>query len=84
MSSSATPLFPSLQGDQVPAGSRPILEKVKKGFGLSHTLRRVLEFPGPLEGYLGLDAVYSRGTLSAAERQLAELRGFEAFATLSD
>jgi hypothetical protein len=33
MSGSATLVFPRLQGDQVPAGSRPILEKVQKGFG---------------------------------------------------
>jgi hypothetical protein len=32
MSSSATQIFPSLHGDQVPAGSRPLLEKVQKGF----------------------------------------------------
>ena len=74
MSSSATPLFPSLQGDQVPAGSRPILEKVKKGFGFIPNLFAAFSnSPVLLEGYLGLDAVYSRGTLSAAERQLVLL-----------
>jgi uncharacterized peroxidase-related enzyme len=74
MSSSASSVFPSLQGDQVPAGSRPILEKVKKGFGFIPNLFAAFSnSPVLLEGYLGLDAVYSRGTLSAAERQLVLL-----------
>jgi uncharacterized peroxidase-related enzyme len=74
MSSSATLVFPSLQGDQIPAGSRPILEKVKKGFGFIPNLFAAFSnSPTLLEGYLGLDAVYSRATLSAAERQLVLL-----------
>jgi uncharacterized peroxidase-related enzyme len=74
MSSSATVIFPRLQGGQVPAGSRPILEKVQKGFGFVPNLFAAFSnSPILLEGYLGLDAVYSRGTLSAAERQLVLL-----------
>lgn len=74
MNSSATSVFPSLQGDQVPAGSRPILEKVKKAFGFIPNLFAAFSnSPILLEGYWGLDAVYSRGTLSAAERQLVLL-----------
>jgi len=74
MSSSANMVFPTLQGGQVPAGSRPILEKVQKGFGFIPNLFAAFSnSPILLEGYLGLDAVYSRGTLSAAERQLVFL-----------
>ena len=72
--SSAAPVFPGLQDDQVPAGSRPFLEKVKKGFGVVPNLFAAFSnSPVLLEGYLGLDAVYSKGTLSAAERQLVLL-----------
>jgi uncharacterized peroxidase-related enzyme len=74
MSSSATPIFPSLHGDQVPAGSRPLLEKVKKAFGFIPNLFAAFSnSPTLLEGYLGLDATYSRATLSPAERQLVLL-----------
>ena len=74
MSSSAAPIFPSLEGDQVPAGSRPFLEKVKKSFGFIPNLFAAFSnSPTLLEGYLGLDASYSKGTLSAAERQLVLL-----------
>jgi uncharacterized peroxidase-related enzyme len=74
MSSSVTPIFPGLQGDQVPAGSRPLLEKVKKGFGFIPNLFAVFSnSPILLEGYIGLEATYSKGTLSPAERQLVLL-----------
>ena len=74
MSSSATLIFPSLQGDQIPAGSRPFLEKVKKGFGFVPNLFAAFSnSPMLLEGYLGLDAAYSKATLSPAERQLVLL-----------
>jgi len=74
MSSSAAPIFPILQDEQVPVGSRPFLEKVKKGFGFIPNLFAALSnSPVLLEGYLGLDATYSKGTLSPAERQLVLL-----------
>jgi len=74
MSSLATPIFPSLQGDQVPAGSRTFLEKVKKGFGFIPNLFAAFSnSPILLEGYIGLDATYSKATLSPAERQLVLL-----------
>lgn len=74
MSSSAAPIFPNLQGDQVPAGSRPFLEKVKKGLGFIPNLFAAFSnSPILLEGYLALDAVYSKATLSPAERQLVLL-----------
>ncbi len=74
MSSSAALIFPSLHGDQVPAGSRPILEKVQKGFGFVPNLFAAFSnSPVLLEGYLALDAVFSKATLSPAERQLVLL-----------
>ena len=74
MSSSATHVFPSVHGDQVPVESRPILEKVQKGFGFVPNLFAAFSnSPTLLEGYLALDAVYGKGTLSPAERQLVLL-----------
>jgi uncharacterized peroxidase-related enzyme len=74
MSKSSTQLFPSLHDDQVPAGSRPLLEKVQKGFGFVPNLFAAFSnSPTLLEGYLALDAVYSKATLSPAERQLVLL-----------
>ena len=74
MSSSATSVFPMLQGDQVPPGSRPLLEKVKKGFGFIPNLFAAFSnSPILLEGYLALDATYGKATLSPAERQLVFL-----------
>jgi uncharacterized peroxidase-related enzyme len=74
MISSTTLLFPRLQGDQVPAGSRPLLEKVQKGFGFIPNLYAAFSnSPTLLEGYIGLDAAYGRATLSPAERQLVLL-----------
>ncbi|MFM0395043.1 carboxymuconolactone decarboxylase family protein [Paraburkholderia phytofirmans] len=74
MSSSATQVFPALHDDQIPTGSLPFLEKVKKVFGFVPNLFAVFSnFPVLLEGYLALDAIYSKGTLSPAERQLVLL-----------
>ncbi len=74
MGSSATPIFPSLHGEQVPTGSRPILEKVQKGFGFVPNLYAAFSnSPILLEGYTALDAVFSKATLSPAERQLVLL-----------
>lgn len=74
MSASADLIFPSLQRDQVPAGSRPFLDKVKKAFGFVPNLFGAFSnSPILLEGYLGLDATYSKATLSSAERQLVLL-----------
>jgi uncharacterized peroxidase-related enzyme len=74
MSSSATLIFPRLHGDQVPIGSRRLLEKVQKGFGFIPNLYAAFSnSPILLEGYIGLDAAFGRGTLSPAERQLVLL-----------
>ncbi len=72
--SNAAAIFPRLQDDKVPAGSRAFLEKVKKAFGFVPNLFAAFSnSPVLLEGYLGLDATYSKGTLSASERQLVLL-----------
>jgi len=74
MFSSATQVFPRLQDEQVPTGSRAFLEKIKKGFGFIPNLFAAFSnSPVLLEGYLGLDATYNKGTLSPAERQLVLL-----------
>jgi uncharacterized peroxidase-related enzyme len=74
MNSPAAPLLPIVHDDQVPARSRPLLEKVKKGFGFIPNLFAVFSnSPVLLEGYLGLDATYSKGTMSPVERQLVLL-----------
>src|SRR5437868_4116047 len=74
VSSSASLVFPTLQDEQIPAESRPFIEKVKKGFGFIPNLFAAFSnSPTLLEGYLGLDATYSKATLSPAERQLVLL-----------
>ncbi len=74
MSNSATLIFPGVHGDQVPAASRPILEQFHKSFGFVPNLfAALLNSPILLEGYLALDAVYSKATLNPAERQLVLL-----------
>lgn len=74
MSSSVTPILPSLHGDQVPPGSRPLLEKVQQDFGFIPNLYAAFSnSPTLLKGYIGLDATFNAGTLSAAERQLVLL-----------
>jgi uncharacterized peroxidase-related enzyme len=74
MSSAASIIFPNVQGDEIPPASRPLLDKVKKGFGFIPNLFVAFSnSPTLLEGYIGLEATYSNGTLSAAERQLVLL-----------
>jgi len=74
MSTSANLIFPRVQDKQVPAGSRPLLDKMKKAFGFIPNLFAAFSnSPTLLEGYIGLEATYSRGTLSPAERQLVLL-----------
>ena len=74
MSTSANLIFSRVQDKQVPAGSRPLLDKMKKAFGFIPNLFAAFSnSPTLLEGYIGLEATYSRGTLSPAERQLVLL-----------
>lgn len=74
MSVSSVQLLPSLGGDRVPAESRPLLEKVRQGFGyVPNLFAAFANSPALLEGYLNLDAAFEKGTLAAAERQLVLL-----------
>jgi len=64
-----------------PAASRPLLEAVKKQFGLVPNLFRLASnSPAALEGYLGLFAALSKGTLPAPTHErialaVAEING---------
>ena len=74
MSTSSAQLLPSLHGDRVPADSRPLLDRVRKGFGyVPNLFAAFANSPVLLEGYLALDAAFEKGTLTAAERQLVLL-----------
>lgn len=74
MNNPSTAILPSLRGEDVPVGSRALLEKVKKGFGFVPNLYAAFSnSPTLLEGYVGLDATYSAATLSPAQRQLVLL-----------
>lgn len=64
-----------------PAASQPQLEAVKRQLGLVPNLFRVVaNSPAALDGYLGLSAALSKGTLPAATRErvalaVAEING---------
>jgi uncharacterized peroxidase-related enzyme len=74
MSVSFTQLLPSLPEDRVPAESRPLLDKVKKGFGyVPNLFAAFANSPVLLEGYTTLDAVFQKGTLTPTERELVLL-----------
>ena len=56
--------------DAAPAASRPILEAVKKQFGLVPNLfRLVANSPAALEGYVNLSGALNKGTLSLHTRE---------------
>jgi len=67
--------------DAAPAASRPLLEAVKKQFGMVPNLFRVVaNSPAALEGYLGLSTALGKGALPAATRErialaIAEVNG---------
>jgi uncharacterized peroxidase-related enzyme len=74
MSTSSAQLLPSLHSDQASAQSRPLLDKVKKGFGyIPNLFAAFANSPVLLEGYLSLDAAFEKGSLTATERQLVLL-----------
>ena len=53
-----------------PAASQPMLEAVKKMFGMVPNLFRLVSTsPAALEGYLGLSGALSKGELPAATRE---------------
>jgi uncharacterized peroxidase-related enzyme len=64
-----------------PTGSQPLLEAVKKQFGLVPNLFRVVgNSPAALEGYLGLNGALGKGTIDAKTRErialaVAEING---------
>jgi uncharacterized peroxidase-related enzyme len=67
--------------DAAPAASRPLLEVVKKQFGVVPNLFRLAaNSPAALEGYLGLSNALSKGKLPPATRErialaVAEING---------
>jgi uncharacterized peroxidase-related enzyme len=64
-----------------PIGSQPLLEAVKKQFGLVPNLFRVVgNSPAALEGYLGLNGALGKGSIDAKTRErialaVAEING---------
>lgn len=53
-----------------PAGSQPLLEAVKKQFGVVPNLFRVVgNSPAALEGYLGLNGALGKGAIDARTRE---------------
>ena len=66
-----TPLFTPLSVKTAPEKSRPLLENVQKSFKFIPNLFGVFAHsPVLLEGYLGLEQVFNKGSLSAVERQV--------------
>lgn len=62
-----------------PAGSRPMLEGLKKAFGFVPNLYAVFaESPAALQGALAIGEAFSKSTLSPAEQQLVALAVSEA------
>ena len=67
--------------EAAPEASRPLLEAVKKQFGMVPNLFRLVSTsPVALEGYLGLNGALSKGNLPAATRErialaVAEING---------
>lgn len=72
--------LPGTIGD-APAGSRPLLESVKKQLGVvPNMFRLVSSSPAALEGYLGLSAALNKGALPPPTRErialaVAEING---------
>lgn len=60
--------------NDAPEDSRPLLEGVQGAFGFTPNLTRILAAsPAALEGYLSLDQVLGRSSLSPGEQQVAIL-----------
>ena len=69
--STQTTLFSPVGVDTAPEASRPLLEKIQKSFKFIPNLYGVFaNSPVLLEGYLGLEGAFDKGTLSAVERQI--------------
>jgi uncharacterized peroxidase-related enzyme len=71
MMSTQTRLFDSLTLETAPEKSRPLLEKIKKSFKfIPNLFGTFANSPALLEGYMGLEAAFDKGSLTAAERQI--------------
>jgi len=72
--STQTNLFAPLGVETAPEKSRPLLEKIQKSFKFIPNLFGVFaNSPVMLEGYLGLEGVFEKGSLSAVERSIVLL-----------
>ncbi len=72
--STQTTFFTPVGVETAPERSRPLLEKVQKSFKFVPNLFGVFaNSPVLLEGYLGLEGVFEKGSLSAVERQIVLL-----------
>jgi len=72
--STQTNLFLPLSVDNAPEKSRPFLEKIQKSFKFIPNLFGVFaNSPVLLEGYLGLEGAFDKGSLSAVERSIVLL-----------
>jgi uncharacterized peroxidase-related enzyme len=69
--STQTNLFDTLSLETAPEKSRPLLEKIKKSFKfIPNLFGTFANSPVLLEGYMGLEATFDKGSLTAAERQI--------------
>lgn len=72
--STQTNLFAPLDLEKAPEKSRPLLEKIQKSFKFIPNLFGVFaNSPVLLEGYLGLEGTFDKGSLSAVERSIVLL-----------
>jgi uncharacterized peroxidase-related enzyme len=72
--STQTNLFAAVGLETAPEKSRPLLEKIQKSFKFIPNLFGVFaNSPVLLEGYLGLEGVFDKGSLSAVERSIVLL-----------
>ena len=71
MMSTQSSLFIPLGPETAPEASRPFLEKIRKSYKFIPNMFGTFDnSPVLLEGYLGLESVFDKGSLTAAERHL--------------
>ena len=74
MMSTQSSLFTPLGLETAPEESRPLLEKIRKSYKFIPNLYGTFaNSPVLLEGYLGLESVFEKGSLTVAERHLVLL-----------
>ena len=72
--STQTNLFAPVGVETAPEKSRPLLEKIQKSFKfIPNLFGAFANSPVLLEGYLGLEGTFEKGTLSAVDRQIVLL-----------